>query len=116
MFRNFPGTAVAASQEIAFSAETARVAGAPGLPSRFIDEQVTCFYNVPNNTNTWMRRTFRKDFSDGAGHGLLIATDSIFAALNSTATTLTNIADCRLLYRFKEVPLAEYIGIVQSQQ
>lgn len=59
------------------------------------------------------------DMTDGAGHGVLIATDQIFfgwgtlrydANINGTAAVI------KLLYRFKEVPLAEYIGIVQSQQ
>lgn len=56
------------------------------------------------------------DLSDGAGHGYLVATDSIFASCNSAATGLTNAANFKILYRYKEVSLAEYIGIVQSQQ
>jgi hypothetical protein len=56
------------------------------------------------------------DLTDGAGHGVLVATDSIFigAATTSYAGAATFYA--RVFYRFKEVTLQEYIGIVQSQQ
>jgi len=56
------------------------------------------------------------DTSDGAGHGVLIATDNIFAQVQSVGTGATNVADLKLLYRWKNVSLQEYIGIVQSQQ
>ena len=56
------------------------------------------------------------DVTDGAGHGILIATDNIFAQARSTATGNTNTIRFKLLYRFKKVGLLEYIGIVQSQQ
>ena len=60
--------------------------------------------------------TFHHDFTDEAGHGLLVATDNIYLACLSSTTGLTNTIFARLSYRFKEVTLAEYIGIVQSQQ
>lgn len=56
------------------------------------------------------------DLTDGAGHGILIATDSIFAQVASTATGNTNTANIKLLYRWKNVGLQEYVGLVQSQQ
>jgi len=56
------------------------------------------------------------DLTDASGHGVLVATDNIFAQVSSTGTSLTNTAFIKLLYRFKEVGLTEYIGIVQSQQ
>lgn len=56
------------------------------------------------------------DVTDGAGHGLLVATDNIYLQLSSAGTSAANVAYCWLLYRMKEVTLAEYIGIVQSQQ
>lgn len=58
------------------------------------------------------------DLTDGAGHGVLVATDNLY--LGTVATTLNNPTSgqvqVKLLYRFKKVALAEYIGIVQSQQ
>jgi len=55
------------------------------------------------------------DLTDKAGHGMLVATDSIFIQLVSTTTSQTVDAVIRLLYRWKNVGLAEYVGIVQSQ-
>ena len=60
--------------------------------------------------------TKEQDLTDGAGHGILIATDNIFAQANSTLTGLVNTFRIKLLYRWKNISLAEYIGIVQSQQ
>lgn len=56
------------------------------------------------------------NLTDGAGHGILIATDSIYIAANTVAYTGTGTWYAKLEYRFKEVTLEEYIGIVQSQQ
>lgn len=66
------------------------------------------------------------DLTDGAGHGILIATDNVYIAASvigyNTAASggnlvfISNKMYASLLYRFKEVALAEYIGIVQSQQ
>lgn len=56
------------------------------------------------------------DLTDGAGHGFLVATDNIFCQVQSTGTGGTNTARIKILYRWKNVGLAEYIGIVQSQQ
>lgn len=56
------------------------------------------------------------DCTDGAGHGILIATDQIFAQMSSETTGNTNSIDVKILYRMKNVSVAEYIGLVQSQQ
>ena len=58
---------------------------------------------------------YRQNLSDGAGHGILIATDSIFMTVISAATLQANAFVAKILYRFKEVSLSEYIGIVQGQ-
>lgn len=61
------------------------------------------------------------DLTDGAGHGILIATDSLYLSVisaigTSAGTTVINNVMAKILYRWKEVALTEYIGIVQSQQ
>lgn len=60
------------------------------------------------------------DLTDGAGHGLLVATDSMFSGFAETAAASPIAAAgsfaWRVLYRWKNVGLQEYIGIVQSQQ
>jgi hypothetical protein len=64
------------------------------------------------------------DLTDGAGHGILIATDNIYLGVNASLSSF-NLGDAdpivggvsaNLIYRFKEIGLSEYIGIVQSQQ
>lgn len=58
------------------------------------------------------------DTTDGAGHGILVATDQIyfqFETVAYAAGTSVNFV-IKIMYRFKEVSLQEYIGIVQSQQ
>lgn len=56
------------------------------------------------------------DMTDGAGHGVLVATDSIFTGATTAGWTAAATFVLRIIYRFKEVSLEEYIGIVQSQQ
>lgn len=59
-----------------------------------------------------------EDVTDGAGHGLLVATDNIFLGFiqSEASVPIAGTFTCRILYRWKNVRLAEYIGIVQSQQ
>jgi hypothetical protein len=56
------------------------------------------------------------DLTDGAGHGILIATDSIFIAVSEVGYTGPNTIGVKIMYRLVEVGLQEYIGLVQSQQ
>lgn len=68
------------------------------------------------------------DCTDGAGHGVLVATDAVFLGIQTVMFDPDNAAQwpqptytaanatAVMLYRFKEVTLQEYIGIVQSQQ
>lgn len=55
------------------------------------------------------------DLTDGAGHGVLVGTDQIFLGVTTTNFAAASTGTMRLLYRFKEVSVEEYIGIVQSQ-
>lgn len=56
------------------------------------------------------------DFTDGAGHGVLVATDNLYCQASTNNQAAASRFDFKILYRFKKVSLAEYIGIVQSQQ
>jgi hypothetical protein len=56
------------------------------------------------------------DLTDGAGHGLLLATDQLYLTISSFNFTNPNYVSCKILFRYKTVSLTEYIGIVQSQQ
>lgn len=56
------------------------------------------------------------DFSDGAGHGILIATPNLYLQTDSANTGIAQTATIKVLYRYKTVTIEEYVGIVQSQQ
>ena len=56
------------------------------------------------------------DLTDGAGHGVLVATDEVFFQVATEGQSSAKPFEAKILYRFKTVSLAEYIGIVQSQQ
>lgn len=64
----------------------------------------------------WAQTEKEIDLTDSAGHGILVATDNLFFAVYSATTGVANTGVCRIEYRFKDVSLEEYIGIVQSQQ
>jgi len=56
------------------------------------------------------------DMTDGAGNGILIATDRIFIVGGNLSGTIAATYVCNILYRMVEVGIQEYVGIVQSQQ
>jgi len=56
------------------------------------------------------------DLTDGAGHGYLLATDNFYVQQLSTNTSVANSCSFKILYRWKNISLAEYIGIGQGQQ
>jgi hypothetical protein len=56
------------------------------------------------------------DLTDGAGHGYLVATDIIYIQISSQQTGSAQSCQGKLYYRWKNVNLQEYIGIVQGQQ
>jgi hypothetical protein len=63
-----------------------------------------------------METEFSDELYDSAGHGILVATDFINIGVYSATTAVANEYILKIAYRWKEVTLAEYIGIVQSQQ
>lgn len=56
------------------------------------------------------------DFTDGAGHGIIMAVDTMYLSL-ITGTSWGGVAtgSVKILYRYKNIGLSEYLGIVQSQ-
>jgi len=59
--------------------------------------------------------THSADLTDAAGHGVLVGADKIYVFYN-TATTSGITVKVRIWYRWKNVSLTEYIGIVQASQ
>ena len=70
--------------------------------------------NIDGVSNT--QQYFIDDLTDGAGHGLLLATDQFYLQLYSLNLGAPADVVVKFAYRWKEVSLVEYIGIVQSQQ
>lgn len=63
------------------------------------------------------------DLTDGNGHGVLVASPQLYAGMILTNSTSADLFDagvdqfcaCRVLYRWKEVGLEEFLGIAQGQ-
>jgi len=73
-------------------------------------------HNISTNGGWHSVMPYHVDMTDGAGNGMLVATDRIF--INGASLNGTVAADfaCKVKYRLTAVGLQEYIGIVQSQQ
>lgn len=50
------------------------------------------------------------------GHGYLLAAESFHVSVFSANTNIANPIQWRLFYRFIDIPLSEFIGLVQSTQ
>jgi len=57
-----------------------------------------------------------QDLTDGAGNGILVATDNIYVQVSSAATGVANSIGWKILYRVYGASVMEYVGIVQGQQ
>lgn len=62
------------------------------------------------------RYPFTDDLMDGAGHGTLVATDTLTVVISSVGGTAASVATLKVWYRLINVDVMEYVGIVQSQQ
>lgn len=59
---------------------------------------------------------FDIDLTDGDGHGVLFAGDNLFVEFITANTTAHNaVANVRILFRFQEISVEDYVGIVQGQ-
>lgn len=58
--------------------------------------------------------TFTVEMTDAAGHGVLVATDKLNLFWRQSAAGVSGTANCYIYYRWKNVGMAEYVGIVQS--
>jgi len=78
----------------------------------------TRFGSFTAGGTAWTTETepYHDDLTDGAGHGVLVATDQIYCQISSSSTGAAQTCAGKIWYRWKNVGLAEYIGIVQSQQ
>lgn len=56
------------------------------------------------------------DLTDGSGNGILVAVPQIYLGMITAGQSAAINGSCKILYRYVDVDLTEYIGIVQSQQ
>ncbi len=74
-----------------------------------------------SDTNGFMgfktEQPFRYEMESTDGHGFLLAAESFHVSLFTTASTPDlNGVEWRMYYRFIDIPLSEFIGLVQSTQ
>lgn len=62
------------------------------------------------------RQPFVYNMQSMDGHGYLLAAESFHVSVFSNATVLANVCEWRMYYRFIDIPLSEFIGLVQSTQ
>lgn len=119
MNKTYPGAGV-------ISTMVANVTTNPVIPATFsaavLDPKIlsvwmlgSATFGAPATVDTFYP-FYEEDLTDGAGHGILVASDSLYFNIFSLLTAQANHVGWRIGYRFKEVDLVEYIGIVQSQQ
>lgn len=65
---------------------------------------------------THVIKPVRYNFQTTDGYGFLLATDAFNAVVDSSNTGIQNTVFFRLYYRFVQIPVTEFIGLVQSQQ
>jgi len=56
------------------------------------------------------------DMQSKDGHGFLLAAESFHVSLFTAGTAIVNKGEWRMYYRFIDIPLSEFIGLVQSTQ
>lgn len=61
-----------------------------------------------------LKTPIKLDLQDANGFGQLFAGDGINVELDSSGSTATWTVNYRIFYRFVDVPIEEYIGILQS--
>lgn len=58
---------------------------------------------------------FTQDLDDGSGNGILIAVPRLFLGLDNDDANEVEDCHLKILYRVREVDIAEFVGIAQSQ-
>lgn len=113
----FQAAFVATRQVGALSANTGN--NSDGAVISFVQNEFTPYYPAGGPNFIIPNPTLIDELTDEAGHGVLVATDAIYIGLwggginaGQVSAATVNVA---ILYRWKEVTLEEYIGIVQSQ-
>ena len=79
-------------------------------------DQSTTVQAGAGSTVMYAPRSTVYDLTDGAGHGLIVASKSLTVGISTLNTVVTNRVTCRILYRYKEIGITEFITMAQFQQ
>jgi hypothetical protein len=109
-------TGTLATRVFANNGATVTPATAFAEPSVFSIYNERTLFATAVGFQAFSAEAFFHDLSDAAGHGHLVATDNIYISVASTGVSAANQLMAKITYRMKEIGLAEYVGIVQSQQ
>lgn len=87
-------------------------------PSIFagINDQYQSAFTAAGTYGTQMTNSYEINLTDDNGHGLLVASDYIYVQFDTIGFVAAVTSYFKILYRFKNVSMREYVGIVQSQQ
>lgn len=119
---HFVITGLAAAVQTLYLALTTNATGQANITAALRDPRVIAqhytgyVYAAATALNIADGYSHEIDLTDQAGHGIIVATDTIYGVIMSTGTNAANNGVIRFGYRWKEVSLEEYIGVVQSQQ
>jgi len=108
---------LANSDEVAFSFSSGAVpTSVQNISNPDVIAEVLLFAHVGASPGTALvRQNFRMDLQSQDGHGQLIAVDRINVMGNSSGLAAAAQFRWRIYYRFVNVPIEEFVGIVQSQ-
>lgn len=73
-------------------------------------------YSMGASADAYWEDPITCDLTDGAAHGLIVASQSLYFGVNTAGQAAAINADCRILYRFKNVGLGEFVGLAIQNQ
>lgn len=107
---------IANTDDVTFSV---KVGGLPTVVGTFDNPDVIATFGLENHLltsgATILNQVRRYSWQSKDGRGLLIAADRIHLAGDSTGQGAAVQFNWRIFYRFVNVPIGEFVGIVQSQ-
>lgn len=77
--------------------------------------QVQVQNNLLTSGASATENVYYRDMSDGDGHGVIVAVPTIFLGMTSTGLGAAAAGNIMMKYRFKNVPLTEFVGLSIAQ-
>lgn len=87
----------------------------PGLSSDVVALTSFEFDADGADRNTVAKEPNVHELHDYDGHGYLVATDSLWLAMSSNGQTALQTCSLRIFWRYRNIKLAEFLGMLQSQ-